>query len=286
MKNYQDLIQTVFDIGYQTDDRTGTGTIATFGTKVEWDMSEGFPATTVKRLAYKSVVGELLWFLEGSTNVERLREITHGAGSDKKTIWDQNFEAQGRALGYVDGELGPVYGKQWRDFGGVDQLVETIEKVKKVPTDRRQIVSAWNPAELKQMALPPCHLLYQFNVHDGELDLLWYQRSVDVFLGLPFDIGSYGTLLHIVAKMTGLKPGKLVFMGGNTHIYLNHIEQCKEVLRREPKTLPTLKINWPEQFHLWDTEMQLYWVTRHMSPADFVLENYEPHPTIAAPMAV
>lgn len=183
MKNYQDLIQTVFDIGYQTDDRTGTGTIATFGTKVEWDMSEGFPATTVKRLAYKSVVGELLWFLEGSTNVERLREITHGAGSDKKTIWDQNFEAQGRALGYVDGELGPVYGKQWRDFGGVDQLVETIEKVKKVPTDRRQIVSAWNPTELKQMALPPCHLLYQFNVHDGELDLLWYQRSVDVFLG-------------------------------------------------------------------------------------------------------
>lgn len=286
MKNYQDLIQTVFDIGYQTDDRTGTGTIATFGTKVRWDMADGFPATTVKRLAYKSVVGELLWFLEGSTNVERLREITHGKGSDKKTIWDQNFEAQGRALGYVDGELGPVYGKQWRDFGGVDQLKNVINKIKAVPHDRRQIVSAWNPAELDKMALPPCHLLYQFNVHNGILDLLWYQRSVDVFLGLPFDIGSYGTLLHIVAEMCELVPGELVFMGGNTHIYMNHIDQCKEVLEREPKQLPKLSINFPNGFSQFDTEMQLYWVTQHMTPDDFVLQGYDPHPTIAAPMAV
>lgn len=286
MKNYQDLIQTVFDIGYQTDDRTGTGTIATFGTKVRWNMSEGFPATTVKRLAYRAVVGELLWFLEGSTNVERLREITHGKGSDKKTIWDQNFEAQGRALGYVDGELGPVYGKQWRDFGGVDQLKNVINKIKAVPHDRRQIVSAWNPAELDKMALPPCHLLYQFNVHNGILDLLWYQRSVDVFLGLPFDIGSYGTLLHIVAEMCELVPGELVFMGGNTHIYMNHIDQCKEVLEREPKQLPKLSINFPNGFSQFDTEMQLYWVTQHMTPDDFVLQGYDPHPTIAAPMAV
>ncbi|XAO54592.1 thymidylate synthase [Yersinia phage vB_YenM_P8] len=286
MKNYQDLIQTVFDIGYQTDDRTGTGTIAVFGTKVRWDMADGFPATTVKRLAYRAVVGELLWFLEGSTNVERLREITHGKGSDKKTIWDQNFEAQGRALGYVDGELGPVYGKQWRDFGGVDQLKDVINKIKTVPHDRRQIVSAWNPAELDKMALPPCHLLYQFNVHNGILDLLWYQRSVDVFLGLPFDIGSYGTLLHIVAEMCELVPGELVFMGGNTHIYMNHIDQCKEVLEREPKQLPKLSINFPNGFSQFDTEMQLYWVTQHMTPDDFVLQGYDPHPTIAAPMAV
>lgn len=183
MKQYQDLIKDIFENGYETDDRTGTGTIALFGTKLRWDLTKGFPAVTTKKLAWNACIAELLWFISGSTNVNDLRLRTHGSLIQGKTIWDDNYENQAKDLGYHSGELGPIYGKQWRDFGGVDQLVETIDRIKKLPNDRRQIVSAWNPAELKYMALPPCHMFYQFNVRNGYLDLQWYQRSVDVFLG-------------------------------------------------------------------------------------------------------
>lgn len=286
MKQYQDLIKDIFENGYETDDRTGTGTIALFGTKLRWDLTKGFPAVTTKKLAWNACIAELLWFISGSTNVNDLRLRTHGSLIQGKTIWDDNYENQAKDLGYHSGELGPIYGKQWRDFGGVDQLVETIDRIKKLPTDRRQIVSAWNPAEINQMALPPCHMFYQFNVRNGYLDLQWYQRSVDVFLGLPFNIASYAALTHIVAKMCNLIPGDLIFSGGNTHIYMNHVEQCKEILRREPKELCELKIDWPIEFGNCDTETQLYWLTEYMKPKDFILENYESHPAIKGKMAI
>lgn len=286
MKQYQYLINDILENGYETDDRTGTGTIALFGTKLRWDLTKGFPAVTTKKLAWKACIAELLWFMSGSTNVNDLRIRTHGSLIQGKTIWDDNYENQAKDLGYHSGELGPIYGKQWRDFGGVDQLVKTIDRIKKLPTDRRQIVSAWNPAEIDQMALPPCHMFYQFNVRNGQLDLQWYQRSVDVFLGLPFNIASYAALTHIVAKMCNLIPGDLVFSGGNTHIYSNHVEQCKEVLRREPKELCELKIDWPSNFENWPTKIQMDWVTGTMTHSDFVLKNYESHPTIKAKMAV
>ncbi|QJA42495.1 dTMP thymidylate synthase [Enterobacteria phage vB_EcoM_IME540] len=286
MKQYQFLIKDILENGYETDDRTGTGTIALFGTKLRFDLTQGFPAVTTKKLAWKACIAELLWFLSGSTNVNDLRQRTHGSLIEGKTIWDENYENQAKDLGYHSGELGPVYGKQWRDFGGIDQVVEIVERIKKMPNDRRQIVSAWNPAELKQMALPPCHCFYQFNVRNGYLDLQWYQRSVDVFLGLPFNIASYAALVHIVAKMCNLIPGDLVFSGGNTHIYSNHVEQCQEVLRREPKELCELEINWPEGFSDWSTTLQLHWVTEHMVHEDFKLIGYESHPTIKAKMAV
>ncbi|AXF42540.1 thymidylate synthase [Shigella sonnei] len=286
MKQYQDLIKDIFENGYETDDRTGTGTIALFGTKLRWDLTKGFPAVTTKKLAWNACIAELLWFISGSTNVNDLRLRTHGSLIQGKTIWDDNYENQAKDLGYHSGELGPIYGKQWRDFGGVDQLVETIDRIKKLPTDRRQIVSAWNPAEINQMALPPCHMFYQFNVRNGYLDLQWYQRSVDVFLGLPFNIASYAALTHIVAKMCNLIPGDLIFSGGNTHIYMNHTAQCKEILRREPKELCELKIDWPIEFGNCDTETQLYWLTEYMKPKDFILENYESHPAIKGKMAI
>lgn len=287
MQQYKDLIQDILDNGYVTDDRTGTGTIALFGTKMRFDLTKGFPAVTTKKLAWNSCSNELLWFMSGSTNVNDLRERTHGSRDEGFTIWDGNYDNQAVALGYTDGELGPVYGKQWRDFGGVDQLAKTIDRIKKIPTDRRQIVSAWNPAEIDKMALPPCHMFYQFNVRNGYLDLQWYQRSVDVFLGLPFNIASYAALVHIVALMCGLKPGDLVFSGGNTHIYMNHIEQCEEVLQREPKELCQLKMSgFPNDFAYWSTEQQLDWITAFMLGSDFELIGYESHPTIKGKMAI
>lgn len=286
MKQYQDLIKNILENGYETDDRTGTGTIALFGTKLRWDLTKGFPAVTTKKLAWNACISELLWFLSGSTNVNDLRQRTHGSLIAGKTIWDENYEKQAKDLGYHSGELGPIYGKQWRDFGGVDQIIEVVERIKKVPNDRRQIVSAWNPAELKQMALPPCHMFYQFNVRNGYLDLQWYQRSVDVFLGLPFNIASYAALLHIVADMCKLVPGDLVFSGGNTHIYSNHIEQCKEILNRTPMDLCKLSINWPNEFSQCDTETQLYWLTEYMTAQDFVLKDYQSHGVLKGKMAV
>ncbi|VUF56015.1 Thymidylate synthase (EC [Escherichia phage T4_ev240] len=286
MKQYQDLIKDIFENGYETDDRTGTGTIALFGTKLRWDLSKGFPAVTTKKLAWNACISELLWFLSGSTNVNDLRKRTHGSLIAGKTIWDENYENQAKDLGYHSGELGPIYGKQWRDFGGVDQIVEVVNRIKTFPNDRRQIVSAWNPAELKQMALPPCHMFYQFNVRNGYLDLQWYQRSVDVFLGLPFNIASYAALLHIVADMCELVPGDLVFSGGNTHIYSNHIEQCKEILNRTPMDLCKLSINWPNGFSQCDTETQMYWLTEYMTSRDFVLKDYQSHGVLKGKMAV
>lgn len=286
MKQYQELIQHIFDEGYEIDDRTGTGTIAVFGTQLRFDLQKGFPAVTTKKLAWKACIAELLWFLSGSTNVNDLRFRTHGSYLDGKTIWDENYENQAKDLGYHDGELGPVYGKQWRDFGGVDQVVKIVNRIKEMPNDRRQIVTAWNPAEIDKMALPPCHMFYQFNVRNGFLDLQWYQRSVDVFLGLPFNIASYAALVHIVAKMCNLKPGELVFTGGNTHIYLNHVEQCKEILRREPKELCTLEIDWAENFASASTEGQLQQVTEVMMHEDFVLKNYESHAALKGKMAI
>lgn len=286
MKQYQDLIKDIFENGYETDDRTGTGTIALFGTKLRWDLSKGFPAVTTKKLAWNACISELLWFLSGSTNVNDLRQRTHGSLIAGKTIWDENYENQAKDLGYHSGELGPIYGKQWRDFGGVDQIVEVVNRIKTFPNDRRQIVSAWNPAELKQMALPPCHMFYQFNVRNGYLDLQWYQRSVDVFLGLPFNIASYAALLHIVADMCELVPGDLVFSGGNTHIYSNHIEQCKEILNRTPMDLCKLSINWPNGFSQCDTETQMYWLTEYMTARDFVLKDYQSHGVLKGKMAV
>ena len=286
MKQYQDLIKDIFENGYETDDRTGTGTIALFGTKLRWDLTKGFPAVTTKKLAWNACISELLWFLSGSTNVNDLRQRTHGSLIAGKTIWDENYENQAKDLGYHSGELGPIYGKQWRDFGGVDQIVEVVNRIKTFPNDRRQIVSAWNPAELKQMALPPCHMFYQFNVRNGYLDLQWYQRSVDVFLGLPFNIASYAALLHIVADMCELVPGDLVFSGGNTHIYSNHIEQCKEILNRTPMNLCKLSINWPNGFSQCDTETQMYWLTEYMTARDFVLKDYQSHGVLKGKMAV
>ena len=286
MKQYQDLIKDIFENGYETDDRTGTGTIALFGTKLRWDLTKGFPAVTTKKLAWNACISELLWFLSGSTNVNDLRKRTHGSLIAGKTIWDENYENQAKDLGYHSGELGPIYGKQWRDFGGVDQIVEVVNRIKTFPNDRRQIVSAWNPAELKQMALPPCHMFYQFNVRNGYLDLQWYQRSVDVFLGLPFNIASYAALLHIVADMCELVPGDLVFSGGNTHIYSNHIEQCKEILNRTPMDLCKLSINWPNGFSQCDTETQMYWLTEYMTSRDFVLKDYQSHGVLKGKMAV
>lgn len=286
MKQYQDLIKDIFENGYETDDRTGTGTIALFGTKLRWDLTKGFPAVTTKKLAWNACIAELLWFISGSTNVNDLRLRTHGSLIQGKTIWDDNYENQAKDLGYHSGELGPIYGKQWRDFGGVDQLVETIDRIKKLPTDRRQIVSAWNPAEINQMALPPCHMFYQFNVRNGYLDLQWYQRSVDVFLGLPFNIASYAALTHIVAKMCNLIPGDLIFSGGNTHIYMNHVEQCKEILRREPMDLCELQLKFPDEFDEWNTESQVFWLSQFAKPHNFVLNNYVSHPPIKGKMAV
>lgn len=286
MKQYQDLIKDIFENGYETDDRTGTGTIALFGTKLRWDLTKGFPAVTTKKLAWKACIAELIWFLSGSTNVNDLRLIQHDSLIQGKTVWDENYENQAKDLGYHSGELGPIYGKQWRDFGGVDQIIEVVDRIKKLPNDRRQIVSAWNPAELKQMALPPCHMFYQFNVRNGYLDLQWYQRSVDVFLGLPFNIASYATLVHIVAKMCNLIPGDLIFSGGNTHIYMNHVEQCKEILRREPTDLCELQLKFPDEFDEWDTESQVFWLSQFAKPHNFVLNNYVSHPPIKGKMAV
>lgn len=285
MKQWQSLITDIFDNGYETDDRTGTGTIALFGTQLRFDLSQYFPAVTTKKLFWNACIAELIWFMSGSTNVHELRKIQHGSYIEGKTVWDENYENQARDLGYTGGELGPVYGKQWRDFMGFDQLKLTIDRIKQMPNDRRQIVSAWNPADLDKMALPPCHVFFQFNVRNGYLDLQWYQRSVDVFLGLPFNIASYAAMIHIVAKMTGLKPGHLVFTGGNTHIYLNHVEQCKEVLSREPKELCSLEIEWPGNFENWPTETQLNWIET-MRPSDFTLKGYESHPAIKGKMAV
>lgn len=275
MRAYNDLLIKILDQGQESDDRTGTGTIRIFGTELRFDLSENFPAVTGKKLMWNAVVSELLWFIEGSTDLKRLIELTHGKGKTGNTIWTANYSKQGQELGYTDGYCGPIYGKQWRNFNGVDQLHEVINKIKYTPTDRRLIVSAWNPAEIPEMILPPCHYSFQFFVENGRLSLLWNQRSVDVFLGLPFNIASYALLCHIVAQICALEVGELIFHGGDTHIYKNHIEQVLLQVSREPFEPPTLEM---PKFSTLDDLISV-------NPRDFKLLNYKHHAHIKAEMS-
>lgn len=290
MEVYLGLLEDVLSNGKVREDRTGTGTISMFGAQARYNLQDGFPAVTTKRLAWKSVVSELLWFLEGSTDERRLAELLYEKPreelKDKKTIWTDNADNQGKSLGYTNTDLikhlGTVYGHGWRSFGsgdsgsGIDQISKIIQQIKEEPDSRRIILSAWNPLELDNMALPPCHVLAQFYVCDGELSCHLYQRSADLFLGVPFNIASYSLLTHILAQICGLKVGDFVHSKGDTHIYLNHVEQVKEQISRAPGKLPTLKL--PE----FSTLEELL----ECKTSDFILEDYFPQSAIKAPMAI
>lgn len=291
MKQYLDSLQYILDHGKVKEDRTGVGTLAVFGHQMRFDLNEGFPAVTTKRLAFKACLSELLWFIEGSSDEHRLREILHGSEAPKKTtIWTANAEADyWKPRARYQGDLGRVYGVQWRKWQTtkskwitsshkepvvVDQLAELIEEIKTNPTSRRLILTAWNPGELDQMALPPCHCFAQFFVQDGKLSCQLYQRSCDMFLGVPFNIASYSMLTHMIAQVCGLGVGDFVWTGGDCHIYSNHIEQVKEQLSRTPKTLPTLWLN-PDIKSIDDFTM-----------SDVILQDYNPMDSIKAEMAV
>ncbi len=276
MKQYLDALDYILKNGVDKPNRTGTDARTVFGMQMRFNMANGFPAVTTKKLAWKAVVSELLWFIEGSGNEKRLREIL---GSDR-TIWTANAEADyWKPKAKFEGDLGRVYGVQWRHwrtFDGreVDQLKNVIEKIKNDPTDRRIILTAWNPGELDEMALPPCHMFSHFFVADGKLSLLMYQRSCDMFLGVPFNIASYSLLLHMVAQVTGLQPGDFVHTLGDAHIYANHFDQVKEQLGRAPLALPKLWLN-PEVKNIEDFTMN-----------DIRLDDYQFHPPIKAQMSV
>jgi thymidylate synthase len=300
MKQYLDLLQDILDNGELKDDRTGVGTYSVFGRHIRFDLRRGFPAITTKKLAWKACVGELLWFIEGSSDERRLAEITHGTREGVVTIWTPNALAPyWKSKARFEGDLGRVYGVQWRDwithspegepdidddygktyfnpvYKHIDQLANLIKGLTEDPNGRRHILSAWNVSELDQMALPPCHVMSQFYVNKNkELSCHMYQRSVDVFLGLPFNIASYALLTHLLAHHCGLKVGELVISTGDTHIYKNHIEQVKEQLTREPYPLPTLMLN-AEKTNIFE-----------MTMADIHLENYQSHGPIKATMAV
>ena len=281
MKQYLDALREVLENGKDRKDRTGVGTRALFGMQLRFNMEEGFPAMTTKKLAWKSVVSELLWFIEGSNDERRLAEILYGTrDGSKSTIWAANAEAgYWKPKAKFKGDLGRVYGVQWRkwkNFEGkeTDQLKNAINLIKNDPTSRRIIVNAWNPGELDSMALPPCHTFFQFFVADGKLSLQMYQRSCDMFLGVPFNIASYSLLLHMVAQATNLKSGEFVHTLGDAHIYHNHFSQVKEQLSRKPLQLPSLKLN-PKIKNIDDFRME-----------DIELVGYESHPPIKAPMAV
>ena len=264
MQAYLDLLRHIKTHGTIKGDRTGTGTISTFGYQMRFDLSQGFPLLTTKKLHLRSIIYELLWFLRGETNIQYLHD-------HKVTIWDEWADA--------NGELGPIYGYQWRswptpDGGHIDQITQLIDQIRNNPNSRRLIVSAWNVAEIDKMALPPCHSLFQFYVADGKLSCQLYQRSADVFLGVPFNIASYALLTMMIAKVTGLTPGDFVHTLGDAHIYLNHQEQVEEQLSRTPRPLPTMKLN-PEVKSIFDFQYE-----------DFTLEGYDPYPTIKAPIAV
>ncbi|SDM32793.1 thymidylate synthase [Maricaulis salignorans] len=261
---YLDLLRDILEHGTQQDDRTGVGTRSVFGRQIRCDLSEGFPLLTTKKVHFKSIAIELLWFLRGETNVRWLQE--RGV-----KIWDEWADA--------DGELGPVYGKQWRRWAGpdgteIDQLSNLLEQIKSNPASRRLIVSGWNPVDVPSMALPPCHTLYQFNVADGKLSCQLYQRSADMFLGVPFNIASYALLTTMVAKVCGLEPGEYIHTFGDAHIYSNHMDQVAEQLSRQPRKLPRLRLN-PDANDLFGFEYE-----------DIMLEDYDPHPGIKAPVAV
>ena len=287
MKVYLDLLKFILENGHEKNDRTNTGTLSSFGHQLEFDLSEGFPAITTKSLAWKGVVSELLWFLEGSNDERRLAEIRFDKNRNElkdlnkySTIWTDNADKQGKELGYENTEtkkiLGPVYGVQWRNWSGKDQLEELINNLKNNPDSRRHILSAWNVGEIHKMALPPCHVMSQFYIHNDEISCHMYQRSADMFLGVPFNIASYALLLSIIAEILNLKPKRFIHSFGDAHIYKNSIEQVKEQVSRNPKKLPTLKI--PNLNSLKDLD--------NYKIEDFVLIGYDPHPPIKARMAV
>lgn len=264
MQQYHDLMSHVLAHGVKKEDRTGTGTISVFGYQMRFDLSEGFPLVTTKKLHTKSIIHELLWFLKGETNIRYLKE-------NGVSIWDEWADE--------NGNLGPVYGYQWRswptpDGRHIDQVSQVIEMIKKNPDSRRLIVSAWNVADINQMKLPPCHAFFQFYVAEGKLSCQLYQRSADIFLGVPFNIASYALLTMMVAQVCGLQPGDFVHTLGDAHLYANHIEQAKLQLTREARKLPTMKIN-PAVSSIFDFKFE-----------DFTLENYDPHPHIKAQVAV
>ncbi len=264
MRQYLDLLQRILDQGVPKGDRTGTGTRSVFGHQMRFNLADGFPLTTTKKLHTKSIIYELLWFLRGETNVGYLRE--HGV-----SIWDEWADAEG--------ELGPVYGRQWRawparDGGTIDQIAEVVEQIRTNPDSRRLIVSAWNVADVPAMALPPCHLLFQFYVAGGRLSCQLYQRSADVFLGVPFNIASYALLTMMMAQVTGLAAGEFVHTFGDVHLYNNHLDQARLQLSREPRPLPTMQID-PTVESIFDFRYD-----------HFRLEHYDPHPHIKAPVAV
>ena len=287
MKAYLDLLQYILENGEQKDDRTNTGTISSFGHQLEFDLEEGFPAVTTKSLAWKGVVSELLWFIEGSDDERRLAEIRFGKDrteiTDLKkysTIWTDNADNQGKELGYENTDtkkiLGPVYGVQWRNWGGKDQIKDLLKELKKNPDGRRHILSAWNLDELNKMALPPCHVMTQFYVHNDSISCHMYQRSADMFLGVPFNIASYALLLSIFGEILNLKPKRFIHSFGDAHIYKNSIEQVKEQISRKPLNLPSLSI--PKLQSLEDLSK--------FGVEDFKLINYKHHPAIKADMAV
>ncbi|MFN4289174.1 MAG: thymidylate synthase [Brevundimonas sp.] len=260
---YLNLLRDILDNGARRSDRTGTGTLGVFGRQMRFDLSQGFPLLTTKKLHLRSIIVELLWFLRGETNIGWLRD-------NGVSIWDEWADAQG--------ELGPVYGKQWRSWSApdgrvIDQITRVVESIRTNPDSRRHIVTAWNPADVDDMALPPCHCLFQFFVADGKLSCQLYQRSADVFLGVPFNIASYALLTHMMAQVTGLEPGEFVHTFGDAHLYLNHIEQAQTQLSRQPRALPRISIAPRDDLFAFARE-------------DFVLEGYEPWPHIKAPVAV
>jgi thymidylate synthase len=263
-RQYLDLLAEVLERGALKSDRTGTGTRSVFGRQLRFGLAQDFPLLTTKKLHLKSILYELLWFLRGDTNVRWLQQ--HGV-----TIWDEWADA--------DGELGPVYGYQWRhwrtpDGREIDQLRQVVEQIKARPDSRRHLVTAWNPADIDRMALPPCHALFQFYVAEGRLSCQMYQRSADLFLGVPFNIASYALLTRMIAQVAGLRPGEFVLTLGDAHLYLNHLEQAREQLRREPRPFPRLQLN-PAVRDVFEFRYE-----------DFTLEGYEPHPAIKAPIAV
>jgi thymidylate synthase len=278
MYQYLEAIQCIMDAGEDVSDRTGVGTRTIFGYQMRFDLVESFPAVTTKKLAWKSVVGELLWFLEGSTSDSRLAEITHG-DKTKNTIWTANANKQGKALGYTDGELGPVYGSQWRNFNGdgVDQITTIIDQIKNDPDSRRIILSAWNPSQIDIMTLPPCHTMCQFRVTNGKLSCQLYQRSADMFLGVPFNIASYSLLTHMLAQICNLRVGEFIWTGGDCHIYQNHFDQVQQQLERSPSRKHPMLVmpNFDNLEQLLSTKTE-----------DYKLMGYNPMPTIKAPMAV
>ena len=264
MQQYLALVRHILDHGTKKTDRTGTGTFSIFGHQMRFDLERGFPLVTTKKLHLRSIIYELLWFLRGDTNVRFLQE-------NKVTIWDEWADA--------NGELGPVYGHQWRSWPApngqhIDQIRKVLDEIKRNPDSRRHVVSAWNVADLDKMALQPCHALFQFYVADGRLSCQMYQRSADVFLGVPFNIASYALLTMMVARVTDLRPGDFIISLGDAHLYSNHLEQARLQLEREPRPLPSMTIN-PDVHSIDDFKF-----------SDFTLENYDPHPAIKAPIAV